>query len=538
MKEIKNMNKVVISVLTLLILSVLSVLSIGIAFGYSAGVTDTATTTGSTATANGNVVYNTYVDNYKGFYRIQLISGIGSMTTASVTDFTINAGNSIQWVNDVLPEERITIVSKDGLWKDELANIKKNYLFSYTFNNPGTYDVYIKEYPNLQHQRITVVGYEGDVGTCEYPGNPPCSPLPVIVTPVPTPVKVVMDENSKNELNRLAREGRQYKLISIKDFSFVPDTVYADQSVTVFLYNEDSRTHYVKFSDNNNGYYDISSGTILGFCCGAKSAGTVVEYQDRDYPSMIGRTIVTGVKPPAIGSLKSYDNIKVWHSIELCNVASDAEREITEGPLAKNCGNPDLNIDNYPLDLMPSGGGSGKVSASEMVMVKIKTGGHIELIPWRTQPVKISWYNETGRLMFSTINQVNSINYETMSFIGHFSWEINEPGKYYVDIDEYDWGSARVVFDVTSNGQTVSPIATAVPVVTYMPTVTYTSVPIVTVNPPALGDVGDDSSSSSDSGGCWDSYVGFGTCAGGAIAKTGVGILLGIADTVANIFGL
>lgn len=67
------------------------------------------------------------------------------------------------------------------------------------------------------------------------------------------------------------------------------------------------------------------------------------------------------------------------------------------------------------------------------------------------------------------------------------------------------------------------------PTIYIPPTVSPVS-PTVTVNPPVVVvDAGP---------GCWDSYVGFGTCAGGAIAKTGVGILLGIGETIADIFGL
>lgn len=107
-----------------------------------------------------------------------------------------------------------------------------------------------------------------------------------------TTTPVTMDENSMNELNRLTRTGRHYVLISIKDFSFVPKIMEVKKEDVVFIYNEDPITHYIKFSDNNNGYFDIPPGTILGFCCGDNPAGTMVEYQSRDYISMKGKTLV------------------------------------------------------------------------------------------------------------------------------------------------------------------------------------------------------------------------------------------------------
>lgn len=370
--------------------------------------------------------------------------------------------------------------------------------------------------------------------------------LPVKVreqmTAVATPV--TMDDNSRNELNKLDSDGIKYVLISIRDFAFNPDIMYVEPNVAVFIFNEDTKTHYVKFGLNNE-YHDVRSGTIFSFCCGNDEV--VVEYEDRDYVGMKGKIVVrsTQINPPSGvpgGKINGYDKIYGWHEIILCNPVSDAERLVTD-LTEKNCGNPDLNIDHYPLDLLPSGGNSGNVSASEMIMAKVKIAGHISLVPWRTQHVKMIWYNESGRIMFVADRDANSFNPEVMSYIGRFSWEINKPGPYYIDIDAGDMGNARVVFNVTGSGVIATPIPTvsATPIVTA--TVTATATPIVTAtatatpivtytqtNPPAP-------EVDNPGPGCWNSYIGFGICVGDVATKTGAGILLGIGKGIADMLG-
>ncbi len=427
---------------------------------------------------SGAVTYSTYVDSYFGFNRIQASPPVG----VGLMDFTINVGDTLRWIND--DKEPLTLeIIRNGIY---LESIPSNLWGSLWGPSEGTYEFYIKEYPNLKHQRITVV-------------------------------------------------------------------------------------------------------------------------------------------------LRSYDNIRVKHKIELCNPASDAEYEIT-GIFEKNCGHPDLNIDNYPLDLLPSGGGSGKVSASEMVLVRITMieDNYISLVPWETDTIIINWYDGSDNRLIASVNrEANSFNLEVRCFIGHFSWEINKAGKYYVDLITEN-GDARVVFDVISVPQpsvTVYPIPSVTPtsswckpganviengnvyivigittygdiynvckaersigggsgrsviyfnkeyvnkesgalfvesstssgIVTPTPSVTVTAtpvtviptviatptipivVPIVTVNPPVVddGDVDDDVV---DVGpGCWDSYVGFGMCVGEIGIEIGIGIGIGIGKVISGIFGL
>ena len=164
---------------------------------------------------------------------------------------------------------------------------------------------------------------------------------------------------------------------------------------------------------------------------------------------VVPTTTPTPTPTPTPIQLDNYDNIVVHHTITLCNPVSDAEYAIT-GLSTKNCGNPDLDINHYPLDDLPSGGDSGKVSAGEMLEVKVRTDGHISLIPWESQTVWFYWYDgSNNKLLAHLSSEATSFNNEVICIIGHFSWELSKPGMYYVIIDEGDLGSARVVFNVT-----------------------------------------------------------------------------------------
>lgn len=184
--------------------------------------------------------------------------------------------------------------------------------------------------------------------------------------------------------------------------------------------------------------------------------------------------------PTGLNGLYSFDNIWVDHTIQLCDVTSDSFRERYGGPLKLNCGKTVFNLDEYPLDVLPSGGQSGKISDSEMVYVDVFTSGSMSLIPWRTQPVTMKWYDGSdNRLMYIGKQDVNNIDNRAGSYIGRFSHEINKPGKYYIDVEVVDFGTQRIVFDVIGNdngqvGVTYNARPTPVQTSTVRPTVTYT----------------------------------------------------------------
>jgi hypothetical protein len=248
----------------------------------------------------------------------------------------------------------------------------------------------------------------------------------------------------------------------------------------------------------------------------------------------------------------SYDSIRVNHVITLCNPVSDKEYAIT-GLTEKNCGNPDLALDDFPLDNLPSGGSSGIISASEMVYLKVSMneGSGISLFPWQTETVTFDWYDSSdGRELFHGSTEVNAFNVVGGCIIGHFSWEINKPSIYYVDITTID-GNARVVFNVIDNGQTaitatptpigdgyqipaiVSPTYTARPVVTYTasPTAIVTHIAIPTVT------VAQNLETNNPDPGCWGSAYDFGVCAGDLATRTVVGVLIGVGKGVVGILG-
>ncbi len=97
--------------------------------------------------------YKVDVDSYYGFGRVTNLNG--SAFTYDNRTLSVNLEDTVIWVNDADPDQVLTIVSKDGLFGD--AYLRWNYQqFRYIFYMPGTYDIYIKEYPRLQHQTIVV----------------------------------------------------------------------------------------------------------------------------------------------------------------------------------------------------------------------------------------------------------------------------------------------------------------------------------------------------------------------------------------------
>lgn len=165
-------------------------------------------------------------------------------------------------------------------------------------------------------------------------------------------------------------------------------------------------------------------------------------------PTPIYTPVPTPIPTPI--QIYSYDNIRVDHKIELCKPIPTHIYEKSESEeWYTDCGITTFVLGNYPLDLLPSGGGSGIISDSEMVLAKVTINGGISLIPWETVDVKMRWYDASeNRLMFYTTQQnANSFNNDVTSFLGRFSWEINKKGQYYVDVIT-EYGDARVVFNV------------------------------------------------------------------------------------------
>lgn len=102
------------------------------------------------------MVYKSFVGSTYGFYQVlALNSTMPSPYDINNKTLTIHAGDEVIWVSDT--DYTITIVSEQGLWDNVSAKLRWNYQqFGYTFNQTGTYGVYIKEYPRVPHQKIIV----------------------------------------------------------------------------------------------------------------------------------------------------------------------------------------------------------------------------------------------------------------------------------------------------------------------------------------------------------------------------------------------
>lgn len=93
------------------------------------------------------------VDEY-GFNKLTLVNVTGIYENHTIT---INRSDTVKWVSVTDAGYYLTIVSKEGLWNNSSSFLKYSFRsFSYTFNESGTYEVYLKEFPRLPHQKIIV----------------------------------------------------------------------------------------------------------------------------------------------------------------------------------------------------------------------------------------------------------------------------------------------------------------------------------------------------------------------------------------------
>lgn len=106
-------------------------------------------------------IYQTEVDQDYGFYRV-IDMTVSKPAPYYKNNLTIYIGDIVTWENDATPDEPLTIISKEGLWGNRSAYLRWNYQkFTYTFNQSGIYEIYIREYPRAQHQFIIVNKFPG-----------------------------------------------------------------------------------------------------------------------------------------------------------------------------------------------------------------------------------------------------------------------------------------------------------------------------------------------------------------------------------------
>lgn len=102
------------------------------------------------------VVYKFYVHDIDGFYRVR------ALNTTQIPEYTnytlrINAGDKVIWESES-ENYTITIVSEQGLWDNTSAKLRwDTQQFSYTFTQPGTYGIYVREFPKIRRQKIIVM---------------------------------------------------------------------------------------------------------------------------------------------------------------------------------------------------------------------------------------------------------------------------------------------------------------------------------------------------------------------------------------------
>ena len=212
-----------------------------------------------------------------------------------------------------------------------------------------------------------------------------------------------------------------------------------------------------------------------------------------------GKLVHNAWNPPGVMLGITKDDISLKNEVKLCiptptdNVNNGVKWSFCNTDFSYSLQQFDKNSAQYfPLNDLPSGGNSGRISASEMVIAVVSI---LNKDPGDGY-VQFSWYEnktngEDDRLMvkskevivpacggYPPINNECAIykSYVTYGYIGHFSGEIVEGGYYYVVIDT-KWGQSKIDFGVVPivNGGSGDGKYT---VVTPVPKVKSTSVPI------------------------------------------------------------
>jgi len=128
-------------------------------------------------------VYKVFVDEDYGFLQVRELNNT-PFVYKNLT-LNINAGDTVIWTNDATDNSEMTIVSVQNLWDNKSAYLRyTGRSFNYTFNEPGTYSVYLKE--NIRRVRPQTIV----VSSIETPT--PTTPAPT-ETPVPTPIPTVTE---------------------------------------------------------------------------------------------------------------------------------------------------------------------------------------------------------------------------------------------------------------------------------------------------------------------------------------------------------
>ena len=151
----------------------------------------------------------------------------------------------------------------------------------------------------------------------------------------------------------------------------------------------------------------------------------------------------------------TYDNISGTHTLTFGSPIPTTN--VSSGVSFRNTNTYVFDLKNFPAGLLPSGGSSNILSASEVVMCQLREEnyypkGDKTIFEWH----KAAGLHNTDKIIYSGTGpdfyeDPTWVYYWSFdfSFIGHFTWEINEPGYYYVIIKaDGGRGNARIDFQV------------------------------------------------------------------------------------------
>lgn len=140
---------------------------------------------------------------------------------------TVPAGTTVVWTNlDSAPH---TVASTSGIFDSGVMD--KGKIFSYTFEDPGTYDYYCMLHPNMKAKVIVTPSGE----------------------PKPAAAGVSQAEDGLEEESRPAGDHGQSVLVEIKQHTYDPDSITVPAGTTVVWRNFDSVPHT---ATSTNGLFD------------------------------------------------------------------------------------------------------------------------------------------------------------------------------------------------------------------------------------------------------------------------------------------
>jgi len=106
-----------------------------------------------------------------------------------------------------------------------------------------------------------------------------------------------------------------------------------------------------------------------------------------------------------------------------------------------NAGKFSFDLFNFPSGILPSGGASNIVSASEVLFAGLNVSP-------ATATMTFQWHRAVGQDTVIYTYSTGSSSAWAYSYIGHFSWEIREPGAYYLLVNT-SRGNARIDFAIS-----------------------------------------------------------------------------------------